>query len=49
MRIPIQKFTSCVSVVAAETFAPLAGEAAYAAGTRGPCPLDSRWGFTPDP
>ena len=27
----------------------LAGEAAYAAGARGRCPLDSRWGFAPDP
>ncbi len=27
----------------------LAGEAACAAGTRGRCPLDSRWGFAPDP
>ena len=28
---------------------PLAGEASYADGTKGRCPLDSRWGFTPDP
>jgi len=27
----------------------LAGGAAFAAGTRGLCPLDSRWGFAPDP
>ena len=28
---------------------PLAGAASYADGTKGRCPLDSRWGFTPDP
>jgi len=29
--------------------APLAGAASFADGTRGLCPLDSRWGLSPRP